>query len=619
MPALVPFIQEGLSKDEQFIYIADDQTIDELTDHLEDQGVNVGEESARGRLNLWTRKDWRQAGDLDSHKKSQQVRRFITDASRSGFKGIRFAVEMTWTLGPDIATSQLEHWEASINTLFDEAFPGRIICQYNRSRLSPELLVAAIYTHPQLILGDEVYSNIFYQAPLILNGNGGNANTQVEWMISQLKRARSADLAREQLLQMRIALAETERQGAFKQTDEALARLGAIVESSDDAIIGKDLDGIISSWNQGAVRLFGYVADEVIGKPVTILMPPERKSEEPGILARIRRGERIDHYETVRVRKDGRLLDVSLTVSPIKNREGHIVGVSKIVRDITDRKKADAELAKWQHELESRVKSRTIDLSRAREQLQIEVEERKHLESEIARAVEREQLRLGQALHDGLGQVLIGASYQLSALEDRLAKISPPCAGEVSRIESILRNAAGQTRNMAHEFYPVELETGGLAEALKHLADTTKVSFGVTCKVEWDMSCKPALTTSVSIQLFRVAQEAVHNAVKHAKAKQIVIRLNHTDGFFTVSISDNGLGFPTADDGKPKGMGLRIMRHRAGLIGGELSFGNNTTGGAYVICSVPGVECLIMPPRKRQTRTRKRASGTRGVSTGVTG
>jgi PAS domain S-box-containing protein len=126
-----------------------------------------------------------------------------------------------------------------------------------------------------------------------------------------------------------------------RRGDEAKARLAAIVESSDDAIVAKSLDGIITNWNAGAQRLFGYTAAEAIGQPVTMLMPPERFNEEPGILQRIRRGERIDHYETVRRRKDGTLLDVSLTVSPIVDPSGKIVGASKIARDITERKRAE--------------------------------------------------------------------------------------------------------------------------------------------------------------------------------------------------------------------------------------------------------------------------------------
>jgi PAS domain S-box-containing protein len=138
------------------------------------------------------------------------------------------------------------------------------------------------------------------------------------------------------------------RQLAFglerKRAEEAMQRLATIVESSDDAIISKNLDGVIQTWNRGAERIFGYEAEEIIGKPVTTLMPPERFDEEPEILARLRAGERIEHYETVRRRKDGTRIDVSLTVSPVRDRAGRIVGASKIARDITEQKRAEAAL-----------------------------------------------------------------------------------------------------------------------------------------------------------------------------------------------------------------------------------------------------------------------------------
>ena len=128
-----------------------------------------------------------------------------------------------------------------------------------------------------------------------------------------------------------------------KRAEQATLQLASIVESSDDAIVSKDLSGTIMSWNRGAERLFGYTAEEAIGQPVTMLIPEDRIEEEPDILQRIRRGQRIDHYETVRRRKDGSLANISLTVSPVKDAHGRIVGASKIARDISERKRA-AEL-----------------------------------------------------------------------------------------------------------------------------------------------------------------------------------------------------------------------------------------------------------------------------------
>jgi two-component system CheB/CheR fusion protein len=142
-----------------------------------------------------------------------------------------------------------------------------------------------------------------------------------------------------------------------KRADLDAQRLASIVESSDDAIISKALDGIITSWNRGAERVFGYTAEEAIGKPVTILIPEDRMNEELEILGRIRRGKRVDHYDTVRRRKDGSLIDISLTVSPLKNADGRIVGASKIARDITERKRAQDQQELLVNEMQHRIKN----------------------------------------------------------------------------------------------------------------------------------------------------------------------------------------------------------------------------------------------------------------------
>lgn len=142
-----------------------------------------------------------------------------------------------------------------------------------------------------------------------------------------------------------------------KRSDEIAQRLASIVESSDDAIVSKDLDGVIRTWNKGAERIFGYLSEEIVGRHITILIPPERRHEEPAILERLRRGERIDHYETIRVRKDGTPIDISLTVSPIKDATGKTIGASKIARDITERKRHEAQIVILAREAEHRAKN----------------------------------------------------------------------------------------------------------------------------------------------------------------------------------------------------------------------------------------------------------------------
>ena len=152
-----------------------------------------------------------------------------------------------------------------------------------------------------------------------------------------------------------------------KQASARLRNIKAIVDSSDDAIVSKTLDGIINSWNEGARRIFGYTAEEAIGHPMQMLIPPDRAGEEPHILARISRGERVEHFETLRRQKDGRLIDVSVTISPVRDESGKIVGASNIARDITEHKQAEAQLAQYKDHLERLVEERTAALSVAKE------------------------------------------------------------------------------------------------------------------------------------------------------------------------------------------------------------------------------------------------------------
>ena len=155
-----------------------------------------------------------------------------------------------------------------------------------------------------------------------------------------------------------IDITERKRvEAELRDSEQRLRFVASIVESSDDAIVSKNLDGVITSWNRGAERIFGYTADEAIGQPITIVIPLDRHDEERTILTRIRRGERVDHFETVRQRKHGSLINVSLTVSPVRNADGKVAGASKIARDITEQKRSQEQISALAREAEHRSKN----------------------------------------------------------------------------------------------------------------------------------------------------------------------------------------------------------------------------------------------------------------------
>jgi two-component system CheB/CheR fusion protein len=340
----------------------------------------------------------------------------------------------------------------------------------------------------------------------------------------------------------------TQRQQSASALRDSAERLRAILETAVEGIITIDERGIIESFNLAAERIFGYPAREVIGKNVSLLMPaPHREQHDNYIGNYIRTGHaKIIGIgrEIVARRKNGTVFPMDLSVSEVRLADRRLF--TGFIRDIT---------------------------------------ERKRLEKEILEISEREQRRIGHDLHDGLCQHLAGIELLSQVLEQKLARHSKADAARAGDIAKNVRDAIGHTRLLARGLSPVTLESEGLMSALQELALNTEKIFRVACRFDCDppvlMSDFPAAT-----HLFRLAQEAVSNAIKHGQAKRILIRLKAERGRMILSIIDNGSGFP-AHILKSKGMGLRIMQSRAGMIGGTLAFERNAGGGASVTVTAP--------------------------------
>ena len=322
-------------------------------------------------------------------------------------------------------------------------------------------------------------------------------------------------------------------------------RLAAIVESSDDAIVSKTLDGLIMSWNAGARRIYGYTAEEVIGRPIALLCPRERSDEIQYNLDRVRRGEHIEHFETIRIRKDGQRIDVSLRISPLKDSSGTVIGASAIARDIT---------------------------------------ERKVLQREVLEIAAREQQRIGQDLHDGTGQELTGLAMVAERLKGDLQHQHLPQAATAARIVDGLEEALNHVRSLSKGLVPVELDAEGLMAALDELAERTSQLPDVDCTLECDEPVH-ILDNQTATHLYRLSQEAVTNALKHGRARRITLKLSSDREFVTLQITDDGRGFDKERDAV--GIGLRIMAFRAELIRGNLTIGQVRPHGTSITCKLP--------------------------------
>jgi len=326
-----------------------------------------------------------------------------------------------------------------------------------------------------------------------------------------------------------------------------------IIQSASDPIFSKSLDGIIQSWNPGAQRLFGYAPEEIIGRHVLTLIPPELHGEESMIMERVRSGQRVEHYETVRVDRNGGRLDVSLTISPIWDAGGHVIGASKVVHDVTERKRVERAL----RDSEARFK---------------QLEERNQLV-----LFEREQDRLGRELHDGLGQQLTGVAFLAKALEHKLGSRALDETADATWIVQLLNTAVDHVRFLSRNLSPVEIDGNSLVSALEKLLADIRSIYGVDAVLLASAGLAHLPTNGVN-QVFRIVQEALNNALRHGRATSVRVRLALKGDVLVVAVHDNGGGFRTREVGAAEGLGLRSMRIRAQSLGGTLRLRSGSRG-----------------------------------------
>jgi two-component system, LuxR family, sensor kinase FixL len=336
---------------------------------------------------------------------------------------------------------------------------------------------------------------------------------------------------------------------------ESEARARAVLDTTVDAIITIDDRGVIASFNRAAERIFGYPAGEVVGKNVSVLMPEPYLSEHDGYLRSYRETGRrkiigVGREVTGR-RKDGSTFPMDLAVSEVDL--GGRVAFTGIIRDIS---------------------------------------ERRQLELEVLRISDAERRRIGHDLHDGLGQQLTGIGLISRSLARRLRKEEHPAAETAEEITELIGEADEQARRLARGLVPVELTTDGLSEALRRLSQHAQRLFSIECTVDVSVeSHHHQRDPDVAAHLYRIAQEAVSNAVRHGRASRVAITLTATAERLRLQVRDNGAGIPDAafhaTPGETRGMGLRIMHYRARIIGGSLSVRIGADGGTVVLCSLP--------------------------------
>ena len=332
---------------------------------------------------------------------------------------------------------------------------------------------------------------------------------------------------------------------------ESEARAKAILETTVDGIITIDGEGTIESFNQAAEEIFGYDAEEVIGENVKMLMPPPYREEHDEYLRSYHETGRRNIIgvgrEVTGKRKDGSTFPMDLAVSEVELGDRTIF--TGIVRDIS---------------------------------------ERRRLEKEILNISEQEQRRIGQDLHDGLGQLLTGIGLMSQNVARQLEEEGHERAEDAAEITDHIKEADQYARDLSHGLIPVDIEgenPSALVEALRQLTENAERLFSIEGTFE-QVGAPRIHDNTVSTHLYRIAQEAVNNAVRHGEADRAHITLAAGDEKVRLRVQDDGVGFE-ADALGESGMGLRIMKYRARIIGGTLEISSARGEGTTVTCTVP--------------------------------
>ncbi len=398
-----------------------------------------------------------------------------------------------------------------------------------------------------------------------------------------------------------------------KRDEQARATLAAIVESSGDAIISKDLNGIITSWNYGAERLFGYAADEAIGQRIEMLIPPERIHEEPGILERIRAGTRVEHYETIRRRKDGTLVDISLTVSPIRDARGQIVGASKIARDISERKRTEAELK---------------SLMRQEREARAEAEAANRVKNEFMAMISHE-LRTPLNAIMGWVQLLKSGKLNQPEIERAIQTIDRNAMAQSAIINELLdvaRIISGKLK--------IDMKSMDLAAVIEAAIDVVRSAAdakNIEIVASLDGSVGPIAGDATRLQ--QVIWNLLSNAIKFTpKLGRVEVRLQRAGTHVQVVVSDTGAGIPKdflphvferfkqADASVTKthgglGLGLSIARNLVEMHGGSIRAESEGEGrGATFTISFPVMAVIDSRSAARQSTSAARAEAQQALS-----
>ena len=374
----------------------------------------------------------------------------------------------------------------------------------------------------------------------------------------------------------------TDRKRAEEASRAKEAELEAIINRTPFMLTRCSRDLRYRFVSRAYARMLGRTPEEIAGKPIVEIMGEEGLKTISPYIQNVLKGHTVEYEMEVSFPGAGAPCLHSV-YTPDRDAKGNVIGWFASIADITRRKEAEAALQKSKELLERRVRERTHELRAANKELEDEIAWRKGLEGEILEISDREQQRLGQELHDGLCQHLTAVAFMARSVALRLKNHRVIEVNDIEKIAQLVNDAATDTRNFSRALHRVDVDSAGLVTALEDLVD--REIWKIPCRLE----IKPAFRIdddAAASHLYRIAREAVINANKHAQAREIVVALGHSRKRIALSITDDGVGFPS-ELYNARGLGFHIMNYRARAIGGRLEIKCPKRGGTRVACYLP--------------------------------
>jgi PAS domain S-box-containing protein len=583
---IIPFIRIGLERGEKCFYVTDTHTADELRGHLSEAGIDVPEIESRGQLSILPEDEvYTAGGSFDPDRMIQLLINESEKAVGQGYPVLRVTGEMTWALKGVAGSERLLEYEAKLNRDFFPQYPCLAICQYERRKFGSEIIKGVLLTHPKLIHDARASHNFYYITAEEIT-NDVRPEMEVKHWVNN------------------IAWEDKNR----RELIESETRYRRLFETAQDGILLVDAKtGQIFDINPYLETMLGYTYEECVHKKLWDIGAFRDIDSSKKAFAKLQREGYIRYEVLPLTTKDGKEISVEFVSNAYKVDGEEVIQCN--IRDITDRKHAEDDLAKSRELLEVRVKERTVELRETNEKLVAEISRRTKMERELRISegklrrlsrhldsmIEKEKEQISREVHDELGQALVAVQMDLQWMQKRLPEREESLLEKIKSMLEFVDTTSQVVRNISTRLRPRFLDDLGIVAAIEWQMKDFQARTGIKCrivispkKIDIDVDC--------AVTLLRMLQEALTNVAQHAKSTNVSVTLKKSTKSVLLKVKDNGKGISEESIRNPRALGLLGIKERAAAYGGYVRISGIPGRGTTLTVNIPlnkenGIKC----------------------------